>query len=279
MDSLKTAIRKSWDRDTSASPDAWGPSNPSLGQCAVTALIVQDHFGGKLKRIEVLDSPIASSHYFNELPDWKVVDLTGEQFPKGTKFGELADRSREVILSFEPTRIRYDRLKARVQEALGEQSGAHMTEHPFKEAARGENKDELVITKASTTDYERIKSLLVSELNTNPDTFTKGKFESAITQFGKYHLVARMDDKVVGFVSGFDDTGIFYGYMGRLVVDPEYRNQGVGARLMDACLEEFRKSGVSAVFAGVRRDNATSRELLGKAGFKDGDYLQVMNPL
>jgi ribosomal protein S18 acetylase RimI-like enzyme len=279
MEELKTAIRKSWGRTQARARMHGRPSNPSFGQCAVTALVVQDYFGGRLKRLEVLNSAHTKSHYYNELPEGKKVDLTREQFTDDIRFGELSDRSREVTLSSEPTRMRYNTLRARVHEALNEQQSVSGTGVLFKETARGKDKNELVIARACATDYDQVKSLLVSELGTNPDSFTKEKFEAAILQFGKYYLVAKIGGKAVGFVSGFDDTGIFYGYMGRLVVDPEYRNQGIGTQLVEACLEEFRKAGVASVFAGVRRDNAASKELLSKAGFKGGDYIQVMNPL
>lgn len=91
-------------------------------------------------------------------------------------------------------------------------------------------------------------------------------------RFGKYYLAAEKDGEVIGFVSGFDDTGIFYGYMGRLVVDARYRRIGIGRELTKACLEEFRKSGVAVVFAGVKNGNIASLELLAKEGFLDDGY-------
>ena len=47
---LETALEKSWCRETCypKTADLWTPENISLGQCAITSLIVQDNFGGDI---------------------------------------------------------------------------------------------------------------------------------------------------------------------------------------------------------------------------------------
>ena len=47
-----------------------------MGQCAVTALVVQDFLGGELIRAFVC----GESHYWNRLPDGSELDLTADQF-------------------------------------------------------------------------------------------------------------------------------------------------------------------------------------------------------
>ena len=42
---LEALLGKCWKRETSAGPEGWTGENPAWGQCAVTALVVQD-FGG-----------------------------------------------------------------------------------------------------------------------------------------------------------------------------------------------------------------------------------------
>jgi hypothetical protein len=66
------ALRASWSADTSYWPDTWTPERPSIGQCAVTALIVQDQLGGDIIVAEVADD----FHFWNRLPDGTEVDLT-----------------------------------------------------------------------------------------------------------------------------------------------------------------------------------------------------------
>jgi hypothetical protein len=73
-DCLKTA----WCAETSADPEKWHTGNPSYGQCAVTALVVQDIFGGDLMRGLVGDV----SHYWNKITPYFDLDYTVVQFQR-----------------------------------------------------------------------------------------------------------------------------------------------------------------------------------------------------
>lgn len=100
---LKQILIQSWNLET-CSPglrDKWNEENPSIGQCAITALIVNDFFGGKIMRCMVS----SGSHYYNIIDD-EFVDLTVEQF-----LGEIPqyengeERTREYLLSNKDTKI------------------------------------------------------------------------------------------------------------------------------------------------------------------------------
>lgn len=49
---LFEALEQSWSADTTYG--AWTPEVPSLHQCAVTALVVQDYYGGDVIRYPIL---------------------------------------------------------------------------------------------------------------------------------------------------------------------------------------------------------------------------------
>lgn len=117
--SLEAALRESWSRSTSADSPRWSPNNPAWGQCAVTALLVQDLLGGELLR-GVVDGV---SHYFNRLPDGSLVDLTREQFGSGAEVRDTAIRARAYVLGFAETRQRYRRLRRAVASRLRETGG------------------------------------------------------------------------------------------------------------------------------------------------------------
>lgn len=91
-------IKDAWSPETT---DTWDPKNPALGQCAVTALIVQDLVGGGLIRC----MNFGISHYFNRVGDAEI-DLTREQFvtwhPSDFSVGD-----RQYMLSFPDTKRRY----------------------------------------------------------------------------------------------------------------------------------------------------------------------------
>lgn len=104
LDALREALEGgAWTAETSASPDAWTPERPSVGQCAVTALVVQDKLGGVLLRTV----NAGTSHYFNLLPGDVVVDLTRDQFDVWEPTAPIETRTREYVLSFPETAARY----------------------------------------------------------------------------------------------------------------------------------------------------------------------------
>ena len=115
---LKQLLIGSWNFET-CSPglrDKWSEENPSLGQCAITALIVNDFFGGKIMRCMAS----SGSHYYNIIDD-VLVDLTVEQF-----LGEIPqyengeERTRDYLLNNEDTKKRYLLLNKKLQETIEE---------------------------------------------------------------------------------------------------------------------------------------------------------------
>lgn len=122
FDRLVVALTDSWSAETSSDPDGWSPDNPAWGQCAVTALVVQDHLGGDLLRSETFrtDRTKGPSHYFNGLPGSVIIDLTRRQF-KGTGLTvavpELRTRQ-EVLAQYPRTLLRYGRLAESVATHL-----------------------------------------------------------------------------------------------------------------------------------------------------------------
>lgn len=75
---LYKLLRVCWSKET-AYPSCqadWVKDDPSYGQCAITAMLVYDMFGGTIHRIRVSGG---GTHYFNKI-DGHYIDLTREQF-------------------------------------------------------------------------------------------------------------------------------------------------------------------------------------------------------
>jgi hypothetical protein len=113
---LVSALEASWSRETSQDPARWSPSNPSWGQCAVTALVLQEFLGGDLLRSPLMRG---GSHYWNRLPSGAEVDATRGQFREGIVLQAGEIRPREYVLSFPETAQRYQLLKEHVRRQLG----------------------------------------------------------------------------------------------------------------------------------------------------------------
>ena len=101
-------ISMSWSKETCypALQNQWNESNSSLGQCAITSLVVNDFCGGKIMRCMVNDI----SHYYN-LINGCVIDLTVLQF-EGIipEYNKGEERNREYLLSNDDTKKRYRQL-------------------------------------------------------------------------------------------------------------------------------------------------------------------------
>jgi hypothetical protein len=111
---LAPALAAAWSHETSVDPDQWSEENPTLGQCAVTALIVQDYLGGVLCRGEVG----SVSHYWNVLSSGEEIDLTRSQFGTDVVIRHSEPRAREYVLADTATRRRYELLSSRVKREL-----------------------------------------------------------------------------------------------------------------------------------------------------------------
>lgn len=80
---LRKKLEKAWCRDTCWYKSDFYPKVPSGGQCFVTAMVVQDIFGGELVQGTVQQIDGNMSHYWNRLPNGQEFDLTSDQFVEG----------------------------------------------------------------------------------------------------------------------------------------------------------------------------------------------------
>jgi hypothetical protein len=118
IEELRAYLTWCWDKDTCSQGqrENWTSENQTLGQCAITSLIVNDYFGGNIMRC-IMPS---GNHYFIEI-DGNIIDLTVEQFQ-----GEIPDyehaevRTREYLLSNPDTAHRYNLLNNRLQLIMEE---------------------------------------------------------------------------------------------------------------------------------------------------------------
>ncbi len=112
LEELTKLLLKAWGADTAKG--SWDERCPELNQCAVTALVVQDVYGGDLLRCKTKND---DSHYWNRLPDGTEVDLTFGQFAFSGDVAyksEYIVRDREYVLSYPDTVRRYELLKSRL---------------------------------------------------------------------------------------------------------------------------------------------------------------------
>ena len=93
----------------------WSRENKTLGQCSITAFLVQDIFGGKVYGIP---RDGGTFHCYNEV-DGKIFDLTSEQFgDEKLCYENNPEQHREDHFQNEEKRLRYEYLKDSLRNYL-----------------------------------------------------------------------------------------------------------------------------------------------------------------
>jgi hypothetical protein len=83
------ALRRSWSSRTSG---MWLVDNPARGQCNVTALLVNELFGG-----EILKTPLPEGDHFYNRIDGRRIDLTDSQFAAPITYLDLPSDRNEAL--------------------------------------------------------------------------------------------------------------------------------------------------------------------------------------
>ena len=106
-------LSKLWCRETCEPRmrDKWSPANKTLGQCSITAFLMQDIYGGRVYGVPLEDG---NFHCFNVV-DNCTFDLTSEQFGDIVlNYDNCPEQFREVHFAKEEKKQRYELLKARL---------------------------------------------------------------------------------------------------------------------------------------------------------------------
>lgn len=116
INKLKVAIYNSCAKDTCFPnvADEWNENNPLFWHCTIVALIVNDYYGGTIRKSYIN----GISHYYNYI-DNKIIDLTREQFlNEKVSYDDYIVMDRDEIISNKNTPNRYFLLKDRVSKYI-----------------------------------------------------------------------------------------------------------------------------------------------------------------
>ncbi|WP_187970527.1 YunG family protein [Aquibium microcysteis] len=101
---LREALETAWSIDSST---RWTKAVPALGQCGVTALVVNDLFGG-----DILTTPTAEGmHFYNRVGGHRV-DLTAGQFDAPIVYEDRPASRAEAMADTSPAQ--YHALRSRL---------------------------------------------------------------------------------------------------------------------------------------------------------------------
>ena len=206
----------------------WTPDNKTLGQCSITAFLMQDLFGGKVYGIRQSGG---NYHCFNAVGDC-VFDLTSEQFGNvELDYSDCPEQRREDHFAKEEKRQRYEKLKA-----------AFLAVMPTIRPMRGEH-------------LERYGAIYAAAFSGEPwnDPWEP---QDAVIHVGEllaskqaYGLEYVVNGEVAGFILG---TSMLFHYgrtfeINDLAVAPAYQRQGIAGRLLTHCLDDMKEQGIVGV--------------------------------
>lgn len=105
---LYRKLQAAWSAETASPPESWSADNPAKNHCSVTALIVQDHFGGDI----LTTKTVGGTHFYN-LIDGTRWDLTVSQFAEPIPFDDNPS-SRDAAMR-DTTPEKYEAVTRRLQ--------------------------------------------------------------------------------------------------------------------------------------------------------------------
>ena len=105
--------------------------------------------------------------------------------------------------------------------------------------------------------------LLVPELDREGELITVEEAEQSLSDDRCYLLIAKIEEKIVGVLSGFRFPNVECGgtivYLYDIEVSNKHRRQGVGKLLVQELLTLCEADGVSLVWAGTEAKNKAAR--------------------
>lgn len=254
-----------WSADTCAPRmrGDWRPENRTLGQCSITAFLMQELFGGRVCGVPL---PEGGVHCFN-MVDGHCFDLTSEQFgDRRLTYRDCQEQFREVHFAKEEKLARYRLLKHRLLAALpGSMETRRLVLRPwlesdapacFKYAA-----DPLVGPPAGWPPHrdEADSARIIRQLLAVPETWALALKETGepvgcigLKCGANTDLTDRQDECELGY------------WLGR-----PYWGQGLMPEAVRAVLRHaFEDLGMRAVWCGYYEGNVRSLRVQEKCGFR-----------
>ena len=123
----------------------------------------------------------------------------------------------------------------------------------FRDALDSVSKEKRYLASFEAPELDRVSKFVLDNIATN------------ISQF-----VALDGSRVVGWADISPERAAAIKHCGSLGmgVVAEYRGQGIGERLLVACIQKAQRNGISRIDLHVRIDNQNAIELYKKAGFQ-----------
>ena len=122
----------------------------------------------------------------------------------------------------------------------------------------------IVIERMNFADIENVVEV---ERNSFTIPWSKESFENELKNNLALYLVAKVEEKAVGYVGVWKILD--EGHIKNVAVHPDYRGQSIGEALISELLSLCRKDGVLSFTLEVRKSNIIAQGLYKKFGFTE----------
>ncbi len=134
---------------------------------------------------------------------------------------------------------------------------------------------EFIIKKFSIEMYDQVFELWKLGNLTMGSSDTKERIVRVAKRNPETFLVGLIKNKVIACVMGMHDG--FRGYVYHLAVDPQYRSNGYGKRLMMELHEVYKHIGILKIHVLIEKRNKKVQEFYNKLGWHHRDDLMLMS--
>lgn len=102
------------------------------------------------------------------------------------------------------------------------------------------------------------------------EAFTKQQIAQLLTNQNCISLVAKENDKIIGFIVGmvYDEGNVLTGHILTIDVSPSHRRKGVGIKLLLELEKVFKGKDTKICRLEVREDNIAALSLYRKLGYR-----------
>lgn len=113
--------------------------------------------------------------------------------------------------------------------------------------------------------FEDLDAVYEIDQTSFPVPWSKASFEEELRNLLATYLVAKLDDKIIGYIGSWmvvDECHIT-----NIAVHSDYRRNGVASKLVEELLKYCNEHGISYVLLEVRLNNFPAQKLYEKYGF------------
>jgi ribosomal-protein-alanine acetyltransferase len=102
------------------------------------------------------------------------------------------------------------------------------------------------------------------------EAFAKQQIARLLTDYNSISLVAKINDKIAGFIVATVDfeRNVLGGHILTIDVSLSHRRKGIGLRLLQETEKLLREKGIRASHLEVREDNLAALKLYQKSGYR-----------